>query len=649
MESSSSRPAAGRGRMPRTPRSWIGGTGRGRIPGAGRGARSLLGPLVGVCALLAPGEVTAQAQADGAALFASSCAGCHGGGESERAPDPFMLGSMSPRAIVAALVDGPMRAEGAELTEQQRIAVAEHLTGRGYAETSLPESAYCVGAGRAALDLGAVSWMGFGGDLAGSGFQPAHRAGLTAADVPALELDWAFGFPDAAQVRTKPTVVGDVVLVGGAFGDVLALDAATGCVRWTFEADAGIRGAILVGAGDDGRSVAWFVDFRTNVYALDVARGDLRWKTLVGWHPNSSNTGSPVLYDGRLIVPISSMEVVVAADPGYPCCTSSGAVAALDAVTGDVLWYHRVIPGDPEQVGENAAGTPLWAPSGAPVWSSPTIDTTRGRIYVGTGESYTRPASPFSDAILALDIETGERVWSFQGTEGDAFTLACTGPDNRQNCPSPPGPDVDFGMAPVIVSVDGRDVLVAGQKSGVVWALDPDRDGTVLWSTRVGKGSALGGIHWGMATDGRLVYAANADRDAVIVDTNPERELTPGVYALDPATGDVVWAAPAPGDTCADRPGCFRANSAAPTVIPGVVFAGGLDGYIRAHGTDDGRLLWAFDTAREIETVNGVRGRGGAIDGPGPVVAGGRLFVNSGYGSFGQMPGNLLLVFTPSR
>jgi polyvinyl alcohol dehydrogenase (cytochrome) len=324
-------------------------------------------------------------------------------------------------------------------------------------------------------------------------------------------------------------------------------------------------------------------------------------------------------------------------------------VVALDAATGEEAWYHRVIRERPVAVGANAVGTVLRAPSGAPVWSSPTIDAARGVLYVGTGENYTRPTTTSSDAILALDLATGARRWSFQATAEDAYNLACVAAQDTENCPTPVGPDLDFGMAPILVrAIGGRDILVVGQKSGVVWALDPDREGAVIWSTRVGKGSALGGVHWGMATEGDKVYAANADRaDAVVVDVNPERDPSPGLYALDLGTGDRVWAAPAPRETCEGRTGCFVANSAAPSAIPGVVFAGGLDGHIRAHSSADGSVLWDFDTATEFQAVGGLKGVGGAIDGPGPVIAGGMLFVNSGYGRFGQMPGNVLLAFAP--
>ena len=594
----------------------------------------------------APADPAAQDPAAMGELFTSSCAECHSNAQSGRTPSRASLAALSPRAIVAALTDGVMRREGEPLGERQRILLAEYLTRRPYTAEPLPDAAYCSIRGPGPLDTRAVTWMGYGGNLEGTGFQTAERAGMTAPDVPSLRLRWAFAFPDAAQARTKPTVVGDAILVGDQFGNVYAIESSTGCVRWTFEADAAVRGAVLVGEGADGRAVAYFVDYRTSAYALRVTDGTVLWKTRVGWHPEANNTGSPTLAGDKLIVPISSMEVVRGGDPTYECCTSSGAVAAVDVTTGDVVWYHRVIPDDAVEVGVNAQGTRILAPAGAPVWSSPTVDLERGVVYIGTGENYTRPTSSTSDAIQAVDLETGELVWSFQALAEDAFTMGCASAA-RGGCPTPPGPDLDFGMAPMLVTrADGGDVLIAGQKSGVVWALDPDAKGAVLWSTRVGKGGALGGIHWGMATDGRYAYAANADRGAVIVDVHPDKEPSPGLYALDLVTGDVAWSAPAPEGTCEEgRRGCMRANSAAPTAIPGVVFAGGLDGHIRAHASDDGRVLWDFDTARAFETVNGVTGQGGSIDGPGPVVAGGVLYVNSGYGTFSQMPGNVLLAF----
>jgi polyvinyl alcohol dehydrogenase (cytochrome) len=593
-----------------------------------------------------PGLGSDTAEDAGAQIFARSCANCHNSAQSGRTPSRFSLAQLTPRAIVAALEQGVMRAEGADLTPAQRITVAEHLTGGSYRSGALPQAAYCARRGFAAVDAGKISWMGFGGNKRGSGFQAAELAGLSAEDVPDLELRWAFAFPDGTQSRTKPTVVGDDLIVGDQFGTVYAIEAASGCVRWTYAADTGIRGAILVGDDAAGRSRAWFVDFRTSVYALDLATGTVVWKNRVGRHAEASNTGSPVLHDGRLIVPISAMEVVVAQDPTYECCTASGAVAALDATSGELIWYHRVIEQEPVETGRNAAGARLFAPSGAPVWSSPTVDTRRGLVYVGTGENFTRPATGSSDSIRAIDFATGALAWSFQAFADDAWTMAC-GTPNDQNCPAENGPDLDFGMAPILTTrADGKEILVAGQKSGVVWALDPDQEGAILWSSRIGKGAALGGIHWGMATDGRLVYAPVADRSgSVVVDVNPDRPPSPGLYALDLMNGNEVWSTPAPADTCLGKAGCYAANSAAPAAIPGVIFSGGLDGYMRAYATENGSLLWEYDTTGEIQTVNGIPGYGGAIDGPAPVVAGGLVFVNSGYGMFGQMPGNLLLAF----
>lgn len=603
----------------------------------------------------AAGAAPANAQdaqaAAGEALFQARCAECHSDEQSGRTPTRFSLNSMTPRAIVAALkYGGVMRREGESMTDAERVTLAEHLTGRAYSAELVPEAAFCADRGPAHLDLDRLRWMGYGGDLEGTGFQPADRAGLRAEDVPDLELLWAFGFPGASQVRTKPTVIGDVILVGDQFGGVYALEARSGCVRWTFEAESGVRGGIPVAEDAQGRSVAYIVDSRTTAYALDTATGDVLWRTRVGWHPESNNTGTATIAEGKLIIPISTMgEVVAAVSPTYECCTSSGAVAALDLESGDLEWYHRVIPEPAVEAGRNSVGTQLWAPSGAPVWSSPTVDLERRRVYAGSGENLSRPASATSDAILSIRLDDGELDWVFQATEGDAFTMACT-TRAQQNCPAPPGPDVDFGMSPMIVQrSDGTEILVAGQKSGTVWALDPD-EGTVLWSTQIGKGGVLGGIHWGMAADGQYAYAANADRGQATVDINPDLPWSPGIFALDLYTGEVVWETPTPEGPCENRRGCYRANSAAPTLIPGVLFAGGLDGHMRAYDSETGEIIWTVDTVRDFETVNGVPGRGGAIDGPGPVIADGIVYVNSGYSTFSQMPGNVLLAFSvPDR
>ena len=201
------------------------------------------------------------------------------------------------------------------------------------------------------------------------------------------------------------------------------------------------------------------------------------------------------------------------------------------------------------------------------------------------------------------------------------------------------GPDFDFGASPILRSLSAtRDILVVGQKSGVAYGLDPDREGAVVWQFRVGQGGALGGIEWGMAADEERVYVPVSDV------LGPPRDAG-GLFALGLGGGQKVWQAPAPALGCTDGRGCTGAQSAAISVIPGAVFSGSIDGHLRAYSTADGRILWDYDTAREFETVNRVKATGGSIDAAGPVIAGGLLLTNSGYGLWRGKPGNVLLAF----
>lgn len=603
--------------------------------------------------LLAPPPVDGSL---GHTVYRTSCEGCHSGAESERAPSITSLGGMTPRAILAALTSGRMRRHGEDLSEDERLAVAEWLTGSELVETRIPDAAFC---GSRPTGPGEVHWSGWGGGAGETGYRDAAAAGLTAADLGELELAWAFAFPDAGQVRSKPAVVGDRVIVGSAYGEVYSLDLDTGCVHWVFPADGAVRGGIVIGPGPGGIQSAFFADFRATAYAIDAATGELLWRRRAGVHADHTNTGTAAFHDGRLFVPVSTMELVSAGDPAYECCTASGGVVALAAETGDPIWEYWTIAEEPREVGETERGTKVFGPSGAPVWSSPTVDPARGLLYIGTGENYTHPTTETSDAVIALDMDSGEVRWSFQGTEGDAFNMACATRANYENCPVDAGPDFDFGMSPILVTrEDGSQILVAGQKSAMVWAFDPDADGELVWAKRVGKGSALGGIHWGIASDGRRAYVPNADNPfAVIMDprtgghTDPSGAGNPGigVYALALGAGEILWEVGPDMTVCQGRAGCQPFFSAAATAIEGAVLVGSLDGHMRAYSTEDGSLLWDVDTAREFPTVNGIAGRGGSIDGPGPVVARGTILVNSGYDLFGEMPGNLLLAFRAPR
>jgi polyvinyl alcohol dehydrogenase (cytochrome) len=581
----------------------------------------------------------AAALTEGQKVYMATCNNCHKADAGVGAPAYLSLVQMPPRAILAALETGKMRIQAKDLTEDQRKAVTQWLTGKTLSVPTIPQEAY----GSFALPAsksGLVNHSGWGGNLEGTGYRSAEQAGISAANVGKLTLKWAFAFPEANQVRSKPAIVGDWLIIGSQFGEVYCLNKQTGKIGWRFLAKAAIRGAISV-VQNQTSIHAFFADNSTNVYAVDVKTGKLVWESKAGKHPQSGNTGSVAVYDNMVYVPLTSIEVASVLDPSYPCCSSSGEIVALDARSGKEVWRHRVITEEAKEVGKKKSGAPFYGPSGAIVWCSPTIDTKRGLLYLGTGENYTAPATATSDAIQALNLKTGKLVWSFQATKGDTWNLACPG---NPNCPEKIGPDFDFGMAPILVKQpSGKDMLVVGQKAGIVYGLSPD-DGKVIWQNRIGRGGALGGIHWGMATDGKQVYAANADNKYGI---NPQIDSLikpePGLFALDVITGKTIWKTAAP--SCGDKKGCLEANSAAPMVIPGLVFAGALDGHIRAYSTTDGKILWDYDTVKDFQTINGIPGKGGSIDGASPVVADGMLYVNSGYGQFGELPGNVLLAF----
>jgi polyvinyl alcohol dehydrogenase (cytochrome) len=320
-------------------------------------------------------------------------------------------------------------------------------------------------------------------------------------------------------------------------------------------------------------------------------------------------------------------------------------VAALRIKDGSQVWKTYTIREKPKQTGKNQ-----WGPSGASIWGAPTIDAKRGLLYVTTGDNFSAPATNLSDAVVALELATGRIAWSRQTTPGDVWNSSCS---QKNDCP---GPDYDYGSS-VLLEKDGngRELLLAGQKSGVVYALDPDKKGEVVWQVRVAKGGINGGVQWGMASDGQRVYAASSDVVRMPGSNSDRFDPRPrpldsaqggGLTALRISSGEKVWYTPPAG--CNDRPGCSPAQSAAVTAIPGVVFSGSLDGHLRAYSAEEGKVLWDFDTVREYQTVNGVSGSGGSLNGPGPVVVGGMLFVNSGYGRAG-IAGNVLLAFAPEQ
>jgi len=600
---------------------------------------------VTIAAILVTLAAAAQSAPGGETLYQKACSKCHDGGV-ERAPTLATLKQMSPESIRFALTNGSMAKLDLGLTAAEIAAISESLSGKLLSATALPQQVFCPAGAAFEAPFGKPYWNGWGVNAFQHRFQPAAMAQLMADQVPKLKLKWAFAFPASTRAWAQPAVVGGRIFAGSAGRKVYSLDAKTGCVYWTFDADAPVRTAISIGPAGTGWA-AYFGDQRANAYAVDAVTGKVLWKTHVDEHPAAVITGAPTLAAGRLYVPTSSGEEVTGASPKYECCKFRGSVSALDAATGRVVWKSYTIAEPAHPVRKNQQGVQLWGPSGAGIWSSPAVDPKKHAVYVTTGDSYSDPAAATSDAFLAFDLDTGKLLWSRQMTAHDAFTVDCASP-TKTNCPEANGPDFDFGSSPILVDLPGgKRALIAGQKSGMVHAIDPDQQGEVLWQVRVGKGSVLGGVQWGSAVDGENVYVALSDLGFAPAPPPAQFGLNPkaggGMFALNLATGGEVWHTPAPG--CGDRPHCSPAQSAAVTAIPGVVFSGSLDGHLRAYATATGRIIWDLDTAGEYQTVNGAKGTGGSIDGPGPVIAGGMLFTNSGYGVFGGAPGNVLLAF----
>ena len=551
----------------------------------------------------------------GAAVFAERCAACHNGAV-PKAPHLFWLEMMSPQAILRALDGGVMQAQAAGLSAEQKRHVAEYIT-------------------REPAD----------------GFVPAGAAGLATGDITRLKLKWAYGYPGALRARSQPSIGLGAVFTGSQDGGVYAFDLSTGCQRWHFQAGAEVRTGIVLtswqGADTPKVPLAFFGDIVARLYAVNMLTGELVWSRKMDEHPSATLTGTPALVGGKLLVPVSSLEVIPAADPKYECCTFRGKLVAVDAATGKTVWEHFTIPEEPKEVSRTTAGTRVLAPSGAPTWSSPSIDLKRNIAYFGTGENYSTPADSNSDSIMAVDLQTGQRRWQRQSTKDDAWNVACM-MSNNPNCPKERGPDFDHGASMILVDLgNGKQVLATGHKDGSVYGLDPDQNGKLLWSARVGRGSIQGGVHFGMAAEGTRVYVPINDmNDTQNGDVLDPKAARPGIHAVDATNGKVLWNHVQKNVCPPDLKFCDPGISSAVTAIPGAVFAAHLDGWVRAYEGATGAVLWEFDTKTKVNTTNGLLTGGGSMSGAGPAVGDGYLVVNSGYGLYSHSPGNLLLVFS---
>ena len=605
-----------------------------------------------------PGLPADPIEALGASLYEQHCNECHALPEM-KAPELATLKQMPFSRVARSLEFGVMMQQAAHLASDDRYAIAKYLSSANtQARDEWIAGQVCGGDGELSVSAGPEDNWGFG-----SGNRRSIDAGVGIApgNVDDLELRWALAIPGATEMRSQPVAADGVLFMATANGNVFALDQASGCVHWRFAANSPVRSSLNLDTTSDGKPTLFFADDLGTVYAVNANNGRMRWSSSQRWFAVSVISGSLAFHDDVLYVPISTFETALAGVDAYPCCRSHGGVAAIDALNGELLWKYETTA-HAVKVGRTSAGTDTWGPSGAAVWTTPAIDAERGRIYIGTAQNTSPPATHTSDAVIALDMATGEEVWVYQALAGDIWNVACH--LGRANCPEPAGPDFDFGGGITLVTgSSGRDIIVAGQKSGQVHALDPDRSGAVIWQRRLSQGTSNGGIHWGVAASSDTVWVTIADpprqRDGYV----PK----PGIHALDLATGQVRWsqlvergcdfdpaASPRIGlvamqDTAPeDRwPDCsfYYGHSAAPLQANGVVYAGALDGRLRLLDADTGEILRVIETNREFDTINGIAGHGGAIDLSGVVVDGDRMFVYSGYGMFGQMPGNVLLAW----
>ncbi len=619
----------------------------------------------------------------GATIFGNVCGACHGKPGIDEAMSPEMLKQLTPEKLYASMTAGSMRthADAAALTDEQRVAIAEWVSGRRLGSTesgAASTMSNMCSSHPPVTNLSAPSWNGWSPDMtknnryqsakAAGGLGPKEsgatddlrRHGFAPAAVARMELKWAFGLPWTSSAYGQPTVVDGHVFIGSDSGYLYSLDADTGCVHWSFQAQAGLRSTPMIGVVKRGspQTAAFFGDIRGNAYAVDASTGALLWKVKVDPHPLARITASVTVHEGRVYVPVASLEEPESASVNYACCTIRGLVAVLDASTGKQIWKTYTLPEEPSER-KTDAGIKFLGPSGAGIWGPVTIDPKRQAVYVSTGNAFSAPDLGRSNAVMAMDINTGKVLWVTQAMHGDVWHTGCPqGPSSgghpprsahRRPGPPPPArgagparpdnyycpdekdnPDWDFSAGTILVDQPGNKSLVlAGQKSGGVWALDPDNKGKVVWYSDISRGQIL----FGGAADEEQAYFAL-------------RGPYGGLAAIRIKDGLERWFADIPPqESMAQHPGL----SAAVSVIPGVVFSSGLDGMLRAFSSFDGRPIWQYNTAKEFDTVNGVKARGGSIGSAGATIVNGMVYVTSGYTGFQNgRPGNVLLAFAPS-
>ncbi|MEX0942757.1 MAG: PQQ-binding-like beta-propeller repeat protein [Pseudomonadales bacterium] len=592
----------------------------------------------------------------GSLIYEQYCGVCHNQPESARSPSLAALKQMTADQLKLVLTEGIMQEQAGILDRRQFAVLIDYLAVKE-ADSNAWLADWMCGEQDRSVDLTQpVTLARVGVDFESTRHMTAAQAGLSSLQLRDLELAWAIGFPDTNALRSSPVIIGNLMYYSPTpTGRVLAIDVTKPCVKWVYEAGTELRTSMTYGElGASGQSALVFADRRGQVHAIDPETGTTIWKAEGRHSRQAAITGAPQIVGDRIIVPVSGSGVGRGANPQYECCVEHGAVVALNAVTGEQLWTYHTTAEATYTGKTNRLGVKLRGPSGAPVWSTPTIDLARGLVYATTGQNTSLPATDTSDAVLAIDLETGNLRWGFQALANDVWIIGCRDDpaQSTPNCPSPEDSvlkDFDFGAAAILTkNQDGKDILLAGQKSGDVWALDPDT-GKLLWNTRLGEGTPLGGIHWGMATDGQRVFAPINDPVSLWALSKSE----PGMNALDVTTGKILWRTPT-------RPDCENGRkerfdqcdrmyglSAAPLSIDESVVAGSLDGKLYIFDSATGETIFEYDVLKDFETANGFAGKGGSIESQTIAAGAGMIFVGAGYSQFRQAPGNVLLAFKP--
>jgi polyvinyl alcohol dehydrogenase (cytochrome) len=516
---------------------------------------------------------------------------------------------------------------------------------------SWSDSIICDADKRAVDVARSVVSLGFGVDRNQTRSLTAAQSGLTANDLTRLDVAWAIGFPGGNA--TGAAILGDTVFIAGG-GRLAALDAASGCVKWSVSANS--RNTPSVGDLNGKKVVA--VSVGNDVLVVDAKTGATIWQASGQSTDNPGATrGGVVIYKDKIIVPISASGVVAGQRATFECCVGHGAVVALAAADGKKVWEYHTMR-NAEYTGQvSSTGVKQRGPSGAPIWAMPLVDEKRHRLIIATGENTSHPGTETSDAIIAIDLNTGRPVWTFQAMSADVWNMACgankqtSGPNCPWNVADDPGVgrDFDFGAGAILAKAGGRDVILAGQKSGDTWALDA-QTGKKLWNVRFGQGTALGGVHWGITTDGQRLFAPI--NDPVIPGSATPH---PGIYAVDINTGKQVWGFDAKPNCEGDRAKLVSrctsnyGFSAAPLTIDGAVVGGTLGGEVIILDGKTGKVLKTLDTIGMHKTINGIDGKGGSIESHGISAGAGMLFINSGYGLFGETGGNVLIAYKPVK